>query len=42
MESRTIQLARRFMYNIGMNMCLKMIHVYWDEHVPEDDSCVLA
>jgi len=26
----------------GMNICLKMIYVYWAEHVPEDDSCILG
>jgi len=26
---------------VGLNMCLKMIYVYWPEHVSEGDSCVL-
>jgi hypothetical protein len=24
----------------GIGLNLKMIHVYWAEHVPEDDSCI--
>jgi len=44
MESRTMQLAldlRLFVY-IGLNMCLKVIYVYWAEHVPEGDLCTVG
>ena len=27
---------------IGLNMCLKVIYVYWAEHVPEGDLRILG
>jgi len=27
---------------VGLNMCLKVIYVYWAEHVPEGDLCLLG